>query len=205
MLPLSIRTSTRLSVAMPTTCASATIAACALSAHSTGVRRVKYPGFEATCYIVPRLEDRADRGGGEVEETGWEDTEVEDRGGGKDNRGAGDLRHGWEARHRFARRSHVHHDDDAQIEEDGDDARQDADDREAGVAGLDGGAEDIPLRDEAGHRREATEREHENRHQRGERRVIVPQARIVADLVVRSIVILEQHDNAEGAEVRQRV
>ena len=55
-----------------------------------------------------------------------------------------------------------------QISEDGNDAGEDADDREIRVARLDGGAEHVPLRDETGHRRKAAEREQEDRHERGE-------------------------------------
>src|SRR5436190_16344975 len=121
MLPLSFRMSTRSGFAMPTTWSSATMAACALRAHSTGVRRVKNcPAFENIRYTMPCLENRADRRRGEVQKPRGKYTQIKDRQRRKNERRSGNSGHRREAGHRLARGRHVHHDDDAEIEEDGD-------------------------------------------------------------------------------------
>ena len=61
------------------------------------------------------------------------------------------------------------------------------------------------LRDEAGGRREAAEREQEHRHQAGQARARLPQAGEVAQLIVRVLGRAEQRHDAERAHVGDRV
>ena len=89
---------------------------------------------------------------------------------------------------RRALRRHVHHDNDAQVEEDRDDAGEHAEDGERDQVRLHRRAEDVPLRDEADRRRKAAEREQEDRHHRRQTRPLAAEAREVAHVVVRAIV-----------------
>ena len=132
---------------------------------------------------VGQSEDRGDRRRGPVEHARRQNAQVDDENRGHRQREAGGhgRRHqpGWRLP-----RSHVHLHDDSQIEENGDDARQDADDGQTIVPRLDCGAEDVPLGDEAREWRESAEREQKYRHQTGKPRPLVPQAREVIDLIV---------------------
>ena len=85
----------------------------------------------AGSFSRPSLEDRRNRGGGPVEHARRQDAEVEDRDIADPAAHAGHLSARCGAARRAGLRArHVHHHDDAQVEEDRDDAGQHADDRE---------------------------------------------------------------------------
>src|SRR6187200_3672919 len=98
------------------------------------------------------LKDRRNRACREIQDLRGQDAEIEDRGD-RDRK----CSHAHSADtdlHSLALAfRHVHHDDDAQVEEDGDHAGEHADDGKTVVTSADGGAEDVPLADEAGRRR----------------------------------------------------
>ena len=82
---------------------------------------------------------------------------------------------------------HVHHDHDAQIEEDGHHACQHANDRKRRVAGADRGAEDVPLGNESGRGRKPAERQQQHRQQPGQHGLARPESGIVVQLIVRAV------------------
>src|SRR6185503_859112 len=127
-------------------------------------------------------EDRRARIQRQIDDACWQDTEIEDCDDGKSKTG---HRGGRDARPRnLSPFGHVHHDDDPQVEENGNDAGQDADNRQPVVPFLHCGAEDVPLADEARGRRDSTQRQQENRHQAGQGWTRSPQSGEIAKLVV---------------------